>query len=158
PRTAADHTDVASQSAPRQAIRRCVVVGIVIAILYPLKYVARHVVEAKLIGLERSDRRGLPVIPLAAAPITVGVALADLLAPEIARGRAGARGVFPFGFCEQPVFLAGHTGEPSHIGLGVVPTHIDERPCSPSPPDVAGPALLRAAADRDTGVPIGECH
>jgi hypothetical protein len=89
PGTAAKDTGTAAISAGpcRTVWGRSVIVGM-IAILHPLEHVTRHVVEAERVGLERADRRGLAVIPLAAAAIAVGIFLADLVTPVI--GRRGA--------------------------------------------------------------------
>ena len=68
---------------------------------------AVHGVEAKRIGGERARWSPLLGVPLAAAACTVGVALADLVAPGIRRLRSAARCKFPFGLGEEPVRLAG---------------------------------------------------
>ena len=105
PGTAANDTAATVTSPPRRAVRGCTLVAVVEAILHPFPDVAVHVVEAERIGGERADRRRLLVVPLAAAAVAVGVALADLVAPGIGRLGAGARGIFPFRLGQQPVGL-----------------------------------------------------
>src|SRR5260221_14110005 len=83
PGTAATDAVTAISTGPRRTVGGCFFVVAVIAILYPLPNVAMHVVETERIGLERSNWRGLAVIPLAAATVTIGVPLADLGAPVI---------------------------------------------------------------------------
>ena len=95
-------------------------------------------------------------VPLAAAAVTVGVALADLVAPGIRRLRSGARCIFPFSLGEQPIGLAGHSGEPCHIALGVVPSDVDHR--LPTAPPAAVADTRVAIAIGNTGVPIIERH
>ena len=56
PGTAANATHIAVTTGPRRAIGGRPVIVAVIAILHPLPHVARHVVEAERIGLERIDR------------------------------------------------------------------------------------------------------
>src|SRR5262245_20915284 len=114
--------------------------------------------ETEGIGLERSNRRRLPVVPLSYTAVTVTVVLAGLLAPEKGRRAAGTRRIFPLRLGEQAIGLAGHPGEPDHIFLGVVPAHEDDRSRAAAPTDVAGSAPLRTAAGRNARVPIGECH
>src|SRR5258708_124226 len=101
PRSAAGDPAAAFFPDPCGAVCRGAGVATVVAILHPLPDVAMHVVETKRIGLERSNRGGLPGVPFAAAAKAIGVALADLVAPRVGRGGAGARRVFPFGFGEQ---------------------------------------------------------
>ena len=55
------------------------------------------------------------------------------------------------GLGEQPVCLAGHPGKPGHIGLCVVPAHIDDRLSAPPPAGIVSPPFLRAAGDRNAG-------
>jgi hypothetical protein len=54
------------------------------AILNPFPSIAVHVVEAECIGGERANRSCLMEVPLAAAALAVGVALADLIAQKYA--------------------------------------------------------------------------
>src|SRR6266404_7210703 len=139
PGTAADDTFLAIPCRPRKAIGGRPVVVLMPAILHPLPHIAGHIVEAERIGLERSDRRGSQFAPLVFAAMAVGVFFVDLVAPVKGRRGASTSRVFPFGFGEQPVFLAGHLAEPRHICLGVVPVQIDDRSVEPSPAVVVGP-------------------
>jgi uncharacterized protein YqgC (DUF456 family) len=82
---------------PRRTIRRRPIIAIMIAVLHPLPDVASHVIEAKRIGGERANRRRMPPVPLAAAAVTIGVVLADLVAPIIGCRCTGASRVLPFG-------------------------------------------------------------
>src|SRR5262249_1203304 len=113
------HPVAAIASYPCRPIPGRTIVVLMIAVLDPLEHVTGHIVEAERIRLERSDRCGLLAVPLAAAAVAGGVLLANLVAPEIGGSGAGARRVFPFGLGEQPVYIAGHLGEPSDVGLGV---------------------------------------
>src|SRR5262245_49949690 len=143
---------------PSRTVLRSPVVVLVLAILDPLRDIAMHVMETECIGGERADGSRPLIVPLAAAAVTIGVPFADLVAPRIGRLRSSTRRIFPFCLGEQPISLVGHPGEPSHIRLGVVPAHPNDRLSVPSPATITGPLLVRAAADRDAGVPIGERH
>ena len=114
--------------------------------------------ETERIGGERADGSRQLIVPLAAAAVAISIPFTDLVAPRIGRQRSSTRRIFPFRLGEQPISLAGHTGEPGHVGLGVVPARVNDRPPAPSPASITDPALVRAAADRDAGVPIGESH
>jgi hypothetical protein len=77
PGPAADDTVGATAAcSPRRAVRRRSIVIIVIAILDPLRDIAVHIVEPKLIRCELSDLGGQR-----AAAVTAGVARANLVAP-----------------------------------------------------------------------------
>lgn len=143
-------------SAPRRTIRGRPFIVIVKAVFHPLPDIAKHVIEPERIGRERADGRGLSSAPLAAAAVTIGVVFAYLITPIIGGRCASASRILPFGLGEQPVFPAGHFGEPGYIGLCVVPAHVDDRPSVPSPTIIDGP--VQAAADRKTGIPFSECH
>src|SRR5262249_47707726 len=119
------------------AIRGCSLVIVMIAILNPLPDVTGHVVEPERIGLERSDWRGLLIVPLAATAVAVGIVSSNLVAPEIGRRAASASRVFPFRLGEQSIGLASHLRKPRHILLGVVPADIDDRHCCPPKATIA---------------------
>src|SRR5262249_435700 len=70
---------------PRRAICRRSIVATVVAILDPLKDVPDHVVEAKSIRCERTDRRRLLVIPLAPATVALAILLVKCLMGRIVR-------------------------------------------------------------------------
>jgi hypothetical protein len=79
---------------------------------------------------------GVPAIGLGIAPIgDIGIpaSLIRSIAPKPVPGRPGPRSVFPLGFSQQPVTLAGHLGKPSHISVSVVPRHVDHRPLTSAP-------------------------
>ena len=114
-----------------------------------------HVVKPECIRLERSDRRRLLIVPLAAAPVAIGIALSDFVAPVVSRGCAGARRVFPFGLRQQPIRPAGHFREPRDILLGFVPRHVHDRLGAASE---SGVRSVRASADRDACVPVVKGH
>src|SRR5580704_8542936 len=114
PGPAAGDTAAAISAGPRRTIGGRPAVVAMGAILDPLPYVAGRVVEAERIGLERSGRRGLAIVPAAAASVAIGVALADRVAPGIGGRGAGARRIFPFGLGEQTVAPAGRVGQPRH--------------------------------------------
>src|SRR6516165_6127948 len=143
---------------PSRTVLRSPVVVLVLAILDPLPDIAMHVMETECIGGERADGSRPLIVPLAAAPVAIGVPFADLVAPRIGRLRSSTRRIFPFCLGEQPISLAGHPGEPGHIRLGVVPAHPNDRLSASSPATITGPVFVRAAADRDARVPIGERH
>src|SRR5262245_41404507 len=143
---------------PSRTVLRSPVVVLVLAILDPLRDIAMHVMETECIGGERADGSRPLIVPLAAAAVAIGVPFADLVAPRIGRLRSSTRRIFPFCLGEQPISFAGHPGEPGHIRLGVVPAHPNDRLSASSPATITGPVFVRAAADRDAGVPIGERH
>src|SRR5215475_8882884 len=84
------------------------------------------------------------VVPLAAAARTVGVAFADLIAPEIVGGGPGTRHVFPFRLAEQPTGFARLLSEPGNVSLGLIPRHTDHRPAPTSPALIYGPEAVAA--------------
>jgi hypothetical protein len=90
---------------PRRAVSRRASVIVVNAIFSPPPDVADHVIKPEFIRRERADRRGLPVIPLAAAAIAVGVVVADVVAPRIRRGGSCACRILVFGLGQQPIGL-----------------------------------------------------
>src|SRR5262249_38119691 len=65
PGSAADAAATAISTGPRRTICGRFFVIFMIAILHPLPHIAGHVVEAERIGRERSDRRGLTIVPFA---------------------------------------------------------------------------------------------
>src|SRR5262249_15618565 len=89
----------------------------------PFPDISLHIVKPERVRLEGSSGGRWAAIPMAAAAIAVGVALARIVSPGIASCGAGPRGIFPFGFCQKPVVLAGQPREPPRIRLGVVPAH-----------------------------------
>jgi hypothetical protein len=50
-----------------------------IAVRYPLTDIANHVIQSEPIWTEGADRRRLPIVPLGAAAIAIGVVLADVV-------------------------------------------------------------------------------
>src|SRR5262249_6720820 len=101
-------------------------------------------------------RRGLAVIPGAAAAVAVCIVHADLVAPGELRPGSGARRIFPLRFAEQPVGLAGHAREPRDETPGIVEIDVDHRLPTAPPAAVADPRI--AVAVGDAGVPLVERH
>src|SRR5689334_21191784 len=108
PGAAAVDSPRAIAGCPRRTIRRRAGVVNVVAILHPLPDIARYIIKTERIGLERSDRRGLLVVPSADASVAVCVALSERVTPVKGGGGARACGVFPFGLGQQPIGLASH--------------------------------------------------
>src|SRR5262249_34369888 len=145
PGTAAKHSATAISCCPRRAIGGRPVVVKMITVLDPLPHIAHHIVKAERIGLERTDRRRLAIVPVATAVKAICISLADLVAPKIGRRRSCTCRIFPFGFGEQSVGLTRHHGEPGRIRLGVIPAHIDDWLLAPSPAFVV--AFFETATD-----------
>src|SRR5262249_21698014 len=122
------------------------------AVLHPLPHIAVHVVQAESTGGKRADRSRPLKVPLATTAVTVGISLAELVAPGIGRRGPGARRIFPFGLGEQAIRLPGPLRQPRHVLLGVVPTPEHPRPRA------AAPAGLRrrpgAATEQHAGIPL----
>jgi len=91
PLTASGDMPTAFSAGPCRTICGSSAVVRMIAILHPLRHVAGHVVKAERIVLERVDWRGSMPVPRAAAPRTIGVPRADLLAPVIRRRCRGVK-------------------------------------------------------------------
>src|SRR5262249_48612759 len=140
---------------PRRAICRRSIVAIVVAILGPLKDVPDHVVEAKSIRCERTDRRRLLVIPLATATVAVGIVPPDFVAPRKSRRRSSSRRIFVFGLGQQPIAFASHFGEPCHVLPRAPPADKDHRPLAASPTGVGRRFAISVGY---AGVPLVECQ
>src|SRR5262245_14197979 len=93
-------------------------------------------------------------MPSTATATTIGIAHPKIGAPGIAGMGAGPRRVFPFGLCQEPVFLASQLREPAYILLGVAPVHVDHRHLSTSPTVCNS----RARGCGDASIPFFECH
>ena len=127
---------------PWRAIVGCSLIGFVHTVLDPLPHIAVHVVETEGIGFERADGRFLSAVPRPAAALAIGVAGTDFLAPRVGVVAAGARGIFPLGFGEQPIRFACLAG--SHFANATASCHVKSRRGPPAT-DVAA-RLLGASA------------
>ncbi len=143
PAAAAGDTELAIALVPHRAVGWRADIARVPAIGDPFPGVAHHVEQAEGVGLELARRRGedvairaqehlgriarLPGLRRARLVGDVGVATGLLarVAPRPCGQRAGARGVFPFGFRRQPVALAGELFQPVDIGQRVLPADAD---------------------------------
>src|SRR5262249_17330124 len=99
----------------------------------------------------------------AAALIGIGAAVVvrllgrDGRTPPERRRRARARHVFPLGLGQQAVGLAGLARNPGHVGLGVLPADVDNRPLTPTPA-LSGRLVAVPPAVGDTHIPLIEGH
>ena len=152
---AAYDTRAAIGPRPGRAIRRRAGIAVLVAVLRPLPHVAMHVVQSERVGRERAGRRGLLVVPHATAPVAVGAASADFIAPGVDRAAASARRIFPFGLAEQAIGPAGLSRQPGQIGIRhVIPGHIDHRLTFPSETTIT--RHMTAGALGNAGVPFRE--
>jgi hypothetical protein len=69
-----------------------------VAILRPFQDVTHHIIDAETVGGERTNRRCLLLVPLAAATVAIGIVVTDGFAPGIGRPRPGARRISVFGW------------------------------------------------------------
>src|SRR5437763_869098 len=113
-----------------------------------------HVMEAKLIRCERADRSRPLAVPVAAAAVATGLAVADLIAPGIGRRRSGARCIFPFRLGQKAIWLAGHSGQPRDVAAGIIPGKSDHRLFAATEAAIAHKRI--AIAIRRAGVPLLE--
>ena len=125
----------ASTNCPKFArilhIRRAVdfhgiVIGCV-AILDPLKSVAMHIIEPKIIGGMLTDGSRLALRPYRRTVDTDRVVLANVVAPWEPRYRAGPGGVFPFGIRWQTIGVPGLRAQISGICFCVTPLDLGHR-------------------------------
>src|SRR5690606_23496050 len=100
-----------------RAVGRDAVVASMVAVGHPLERVAQHVVEAKVVRRERSDRRGRAPVPAAAAADAGRHPLPDFIAPVARGARAGTGRVLPLGLARQPVDVPGLLTEPPQVFL-----------------------------------------
>jgi hypothetical protein len=80
--------------------------------------------------------------------------LEHVQAPETPRSTS-PRGVLPLRLAEQAVFLAGDPGQPSDVLLGIIPTHVDNRPI------ISAPAVVprfQTGTGGNAGIPFGKRH
>src|SRR5262245_754424 len=92
----------------------------------------------------------------AAAAIAIGIALADVVSPEISGRCPGPCGVLPFRLAQQAIGPAGLARQPARILPGVVPRDVDHGAAALAPAFVAWSGLVRAAARGDAGAPLLE--
>src|SRR6202011_2354374 len=90
-----------------------------VAIGHPLRDAAVDSQQPEGVRLERVYRKRSRFVLLAAAVTAVGKADTHLVAPPVARNRAGARRVFPFRLGRQPVTMADLLRQPGGVLLTV---------------------------------------
>src|SRR5262249_8316604 len=154
-RPAAQYMHATLTAHPSRAVMGRATIIVVPAIFHPLGHIARGVVEAEAIGLERPDG-GRPLRLASIALPAVRLSGAHVASPPVSSIRSGAGGVFPFRFGGKPIGLAGLLRKPTRGRLGVQPTQIDRRTFATAPTAIIGPIL--ASAFIDAFVPLAQCH
>ena len=83
PRTTTPHASIAStRLLPRRPVCRCSLISIMLTILSPLIHIAIHVVKPPSIGLERSHRCCLLLVPLTATTFAIGAVATNVSSPS----------------------------------------------------------------------------
>ena len=141
---------------PCRSVDRRATVVLVQAIFDPLPDITNHVIETEMVRREGADRSGLRGVPPAAATGAIGIVAADVVSPGIGRLRPSARCVLVFCFGEQAIGFAGDLGEPCHVVLRILPTHVDDRLTIPSPAMVVD--MRDAISLSRAFVPFGESY
>src|SRR6266851_1123235 len=147
PRTAAMNPLIASSFCPRRAVGWRSLVTLVVAILRVLPGVAKHITQAKAVGLEAACRRRIGITIIAWYPWEHGLAPDPLrrLVPSVAvsaqvlfvvtkpeariatRRGACAGCIFEFRLRQQPVRPLHLFRQPRHIGFRIIPAHTHHR-------------------------------
>src|SRR5712691_13365513 len=112
---------------PWRAVRRGALIILVPTVLYPLIDAATHVIQPERIRLEAADLDRLLGGRDVGAILAIGHAGLKLVAPPVLGLRTCTRGVFPFGFAWEPIWLSGCAREPGHELLGIAPAYVGDR-------------------------------
>src|SRR5258705_9459353 len=159
PRSAAHYVLAAILGEIRPSVgRRIIGISVVPAIFHPFPHIAVHIVQSERIRGKTAYRKRLLTIrtgrpvPITGAAVVVRLFGGDGRPKRQWRRGSGARGIFPFGFRWQAIWLSGFFAQPRGIALGLVPGDADDGPRSPSPALVVGCRPIAAAAG-DAGIP-----
>src|SRR5262249_59944988 len=104
-RPAAQYMHATLTAHPSRAVMGRATIIVVPAIFHPLGHIARGVVEAEAIGLERPDG-GRPLRLASIALPADRLSGAQVASPPVSNIRSSAGGVFPFRFGGKPTGLA----------------------------------------------------
>jgi hypothetical protein len=109
-----------------------------------------HIVEPPSIWF----LKGTHLSGFAAAKFSLLLAKRITFPQRIQSGSASSRCIFPFGFGQKAIGVAGFAREPLNVLFGVVPRNIDYGVLSRAPPLIAGGFVALTATRINAGIPF----